>query len=342
MVKFGPRNFNRLALAARLARPSGALTRRGRMIRPATAVAKRTAPRLASLTMVQRRRKHNLGRRPIQNPGGIVTQSVFSRYTKPSFGAKVRKNASSPNYGITNASATFDALSGFQGVNAQSYCFQSQLISLFGNMPTTAPAGNETRRLLYESFQRKIMYTNASSASAILDLYDIVCKQDCDLFADAAWSDGVNMETSLPAGTPPYKVLGIKPWHSQRFNEFYTVVKKTTVNLTAGASHQHSVSIKPNAIIKEQRVRENTAYRGLSYVTIAVVKGVPVCDDADVPRLVSTAPIRIDIVSETSQKYRWISDTDTDLYVTNNLTTLLQPENMNVFQGQAQPVTAAQ
>lgn len=342
MVKFGPRNFNRMQALARLARPS-TTTRRARM-KPSTSAAKvaRSAVRIASKTLLQRRRKHNQGRNPIQNPGGIVTQSVFSRYNKPSFSAKVRKSASAPNYEISNSPANFEALSGFQAHNGQTFGSQGMFLSLFAKMPTTAPAGNETRRLLFESYNRKIMYTNASSASAVLDLYDIVCKNDCDIFANDAWTAGVAMETSIPAGTPPVNVLGIKPWHSQRFNEFFKVVKKTTVNLTAGASHQHNVSLKLNVIMKEQRARENVCYRGITHATIAVVKGVPVCDDGDVPRLVSTAPIKIDIVVETSSKYRWITDADTDLYITNGLVTLLQPENMNVFQGQAQPVTAAQ
>lgn len=315
--------------------------------RPLVGTRKRLAPRTASrvasktLTMYQRKRKQE-SFRPIQNPGGIVTQSKFNIRYRNSISALIRKNASAPNYDISNGVGSFEALSGFQGSIDSSYCLQSQLQTVFSRMPATAPTGNATRRMLYESFMRKIVFTNASSASAVLDLYDIACKEDNDLFVKASWSDGVNMETTLPSGTPPVNVLGIRPWHSQRFNQFFRVIRKTTVNLTAGASHQHNVSLQLNALVKEQRVNENVCYRGLSFFTIAVVKGVPVCDDADAPRLVSTAPIQIDYVTETAQKYRWITDTDTDLYITNNLTTLLQPENMNVFQGQAQPVTKAQ
>lgn len=345
MVKFNPRNFNRLALASRLVRPSGGLTRRGRMNPPATAAAKaaRAAVRVASKTMLQRRRKHNQGRNPIQNPGGIITQSKFMSYRKPLFGAKVRKAASSPNYEVINGPGSFEALSGFQGAANNSLFTQGGFLRILNAMPTAAPAGNYTRRFLLERLESKITYTNASSASAVLDIYQISCKADNDLIsALAAWQDGITMETTLPAGTPPWAVLGIKPWHSQRFKEFFQVSKHYTVNMCAGSSHQHTTLLSPNVILKEQRIRENNSYAGLTQFVLAVVKGVPVCDDADLPRLVSTAPIKIDIVAETNTKYRWISDTDTDLYITNNLVTLLQPENMNVFQGQAQPVTSAQ
>lgn len=327
---------------------SGALT----VARPRLGVRKYTKPigprmanrkfyktKVGSATAVQRKRR-NIRRAPLQNPGGIITQSVFTRYNKASFSAKVRKNASNPNYEILNGVGNFEALSGFQSSMSHAHNAQGLLLSAIGKMPTPVPAGNFTRRMLLESYQRKTMFTNASSAGSILELYDIVTKQDNDLDARNAWIDGITMETTLPAGTPPYNVLGVKLWHSQRFNEFFKVVKKTIVNLAPGASHQHAISLKPNLIIKEQRIRENVSYRGLTYFTIAVVKGVPVCDDADVPRLVSTAPIKIDWVSEVSTKYRWVNDIDTDLYITNGLTTLIQPEVMNTFGSAPLPVTS--
>lgn len=326
------------------------LARRATRVNTAKKVASSVRPRLAvkaktrSLTMVQRRRKHNQGRNPIQNPGGIITQTRYSSYRKPLFGAKVRKAASSPNYEVINGPGNFEALSGFQGAASGSIFTQAALLRILNAMPnpTGQPVGNFTRRFLLERIEQKVTYTNASSASCILDLYQVVCKQDNDLVsALTAWQDGVIMETSLPAGTPPWAVLGIKPWHSQRFKEFFAISKSYSINLSPGASHQHTVLLSPNVIMKEQRIRENNCYKGLTNFVLAVVKGVPVCDDNDVPRLVSTAPIKIDIVTENNTKYRWISDLDTDLYITNNLTTLLQPESMNTFGSAAAAVTSA-
>lgn len=317
----------------------------GPRARPRLATAKRTAARTASKTMLTQPRQRRALRMPLQNPGNIITQSLYTAYRKAQFGAAVRKVASSPNYEVINGPGNFEALSGFQGAVSGSIFTQAALLRILNAMPNPAgvPAGNFTRRFLLERIEQKVTYTNASSASCVLDLYQVAVKQDNDLVsALTAWQDGVIMETSLPAGTPPWAVLGIKPWHSQRFKEFFKIVYSKSVNLAAGASHQHTTVLSPNMIMKEQRVRENNCYKGLTQFVLAVVKGVPVCDDADVPRLVSTAPIQVDIVTENNTKYRWISDTDTDLYITNNLTTLLQPENMNVFQGQAQPVTKAQ
>lgn len=324
------------------------IARRATRVNTAKKVASSVRPRLAvkpktrSLTMVQRRRKHNQGRNPVQNPGGIITQTRYSSYRKPLFSAKVRKAASAPNYIVFNFPATFEALSGFQGATSTSIFNQGSLLGIIGAMPASAPTGNFTRRFLLERIEQKITYTNASSASCILDIYQVVCKQDNDLTsALAAWQDGVQMETSLPPGTPPWAVLGIKPWHSQRFKEFFQVSKNYSINLSPGASHQHTVMLSPNVIMKEQRIRENNCYKGLTSFVLAIVKGVPVCDDNDVPRLVSTAPIKIDIVSESNTKYRWIADVDTDLYITNNLTTLLQPESMNTFGSAPAAVTSA-
>lgn len=341
MVKF----FSPLALGPRL------MGRTRNAYRPAKINKSRKAPALARktrtaskvVTLVERKRRlQPIDHKTIQNAGGIVTQSKFGSYRKPNFSALVRKHASSPNYSIVNQPGSFSALSGFQGFQFFPLMRQGELQPILNAMPAQAPAGNATRRFLLERVQANIVYTNASSASCTVDLYDIATKLDNDLSISNAWQNGIAMETTLPAGTPPVAVLGVKPWQSQQFKEFFKVVRTTHVNLAAGASHRHNISLGPNILLKEQRVLENVNYAGLTYFTLAVVKGVPVCDDNDVPRLVSTAPITIDRVSEVNMKYRWISDTDTDLYITNNMVTLLQPEAMNVFQGQATAVTKAE
>lgn len=341
MVKFNVGMRGRTARIGNPRLPYGGFTRSAAVV-PRLGLAKKAAAKTAAKTMLGRPRRRQQQRGPIQNPGNIITQSMYKAYSPARFGAAVRKAASSPNYEVINGPGNFEALSGFQGAVSGSIFTQAALLRIINAMPAAAPAGNFTRRFLLERIEQKVTYTNASSASATLDIYQVACKQDNDLVsALTAWQDGVTMETSLPAGTPPWAVLGIKPWHSQRFKEFFKIVSHKVVNLAAGASHQHTTMLTPNVILKEQRIRENNCYKGLTQFVLAVVKGVPVCDDADVPRLVSTAPIQVDIVTENNTKYRWIADVDTDLYITNNLTTLLQPENMNVFQGQAQPVTKA-
>lgn len=331
-------------------RPRGLtrVARRGRppLYRPGTgtqkALARRNRLKSKVKTMLMHKKKNDFSNKKlIQNPGNIITQSAFKSYKKPAFGALVRKNATAPNYEIINFSSTFDALSGLQMAGISATQVNSSFTRILNTMPATAPVGNFTRRFLLERSDFKVTYTNASSASAIMTLFDIVVKQDCDINNPLqAWINGSQM-SAVGTGPDAWKIIGSKPWHSQQFKQFFKIVRTTNVNLAAGASHQHNVLLSPNVVMNEQRIRENSCYKGISYFTLALVKGVPVCDDNDVPRLVSTAPIQIDIVGEVNTKYRWISDTDTDLYYTNGLVTLLQPENMNVFQGQAQPVTKA-
>lgn len=339
MVKFlGP-----LALGPRL------MGRTRNAYRPAKINKSRKAPALARkaraatkvVTLVERKRRQPLDHKTIQNAGGIVTQSYYKAYRKPNFTALVRKNASSPNYQVGNGPNNFAALSGLQGYQSYPLMRRNELNLILNAMPAQAPTGNATRRFLLERVQSNIVYTNASSASCTLDLYDIAVKRDHDIASPAdAWAAGIQMETTTPSS--PVTILGIKPWQSQQFNEFFKVVRTTHVNLAAGAAHRHNIALSPNVLMKEQRIAENVCYAGITYFTLAVVKGVPVCDDSDVPRLVSTAPIQIDVVREFSVKYRWVSDVDSDLYISNNLVTLLQPEAMNVFQGQATAVTKAE
>lgn len=290
--------------------------------------------------LMQKRKNKSQQSKPIQNPGNIITQSFFKSYRPPKFSALVRKNASSPNYEIINAPQTFEALGGFQGYHFQPLMQRSNFDRILAAMPAQAPAGNATRRFLVERVQMNIVYTNASSASCTLDLYDVAVKQDSDLSPLTAYTAGLNM-SAIPTSAVSPQILGAKLWHSSQFKEFFKVIRTTHVNLAAGASHKHNVSLSPNVIMKEQRIRENVNYKGITYITVAFVKGVPVCDNNAVPRLVSTAPIQIDVVAEQNTKYRWVSDVDTDLYFTNNMVTLANPENMNVFEGAALPVTKA-
>lgn len=338
MVKFSPIATLR-GRTYRLGNPS----RFGGSTRKALAARKSVKPRLGSKTktIVERKRKQQSSR-PLQNPGGIVTQSYHSAYRKPTLSAFVRKQVSSPDYYVTNVANSFAALSGFQGFNMFQLARREDMNAILGSMPAQVPAGNATRRFLLQKILSNAVYTNASSASCTLDIYDCAVKFDNDLSPTAAWTNGIAMETTLPAGTPPVSVLGIKPWQSQQFKSFFKIIKTTHVNLAAGASHKHNISLTPNQLLKEQYIAENLNYAGLTYLCVVVVKGVPVCDSDDVPRLVSTAPIQIDTVREMSYKFSWVSNIDTDLTIANNMVTLIQPEAMNVFQGQATAVSKAE
>lgn len=297
--------------------------------------------KVGSKTMLGRGRRKALDHKTIQNAGGIITQSSFSSSRRPTAAAYIRKNASSPDYYISNTYDSFSALSGFQATRHFPLIRQTDLQQLLATMGSAAPAGNLTRQFVLSKVISNVVLTNASSASCTIDLYDVATKFDNDLSMLNAFSQGIAMETTLPSGTPPGNVLGIKLWQSQQWNSFFKIIKTRHINLAAGASHKHSISLSPNKILKEQYINENVNYAGLTYFTVAVVRGVPVCDSDDVPRLVSTAPIVIDVVRDWSYKMAWLENYDTDLNIVNNMVTLLQPENMNVFQGQAQPVTSA-
>lgn len=300
----------------------------------------RLRTRTRTATTVQRRRLKPVDHKTFQNAGGIVTQSYFTKYNKPSYNAIVKKNAASPSYYITNQPSSFNASCGFQGSSIFQVGTRVDLDTIFTSLGLPpSPNTNKTGRMLLEQTLANIVFTNSSSVSCTLDLYDIVCKQDNDITNPLqSFSSGVAMETTA---SQPDQVLGVKPWQSQQFNEFNIITRTTHVNLAPGAAHRHNIRIANNTVVKRQRVEENEHYRGISHYVLAIVKGIPVSDEVGSPseREVSTAPIRIDWVSEVSYKVRFVMDQDVDLAITNNMVTLLAPDSMNTFRSASQPVS---
>lgn len=305
-----------------------ASARLGARRRLATAARQALRSRVGSMVM-QRRKLKPINHKTIQNAGGYITQSYFSAFNPPTAKGYIIKKASQPTYSVTNFPSTFNCDTGLQGAGFVVLGNRDFINPLFNLQQSPSPASNLTRSIFIERIQANVVYTNASSASCTIDLYDIACKVDNDITnALQAWRTGLAMETT---SSTPDQMLGTKLWMSQKFKQFFKVVKTTHVNLAAGACHRHNITLTPNRVMNEQRVFENVNYAGLTYTTIAIVKGVPVCDDEVTPRLVSSAPIVIDEVWEINHKFRYVVDNDTDVFIQNNMISLVKPEVMNTF-----------
>lgn len=302
-------------------------------------IALRTALRARTATITQQKRKLKpITAKTVQNAGGYITQSYFSAVRRAKGRALAVKKTSAPTYSVTNFPSTFNCPTGLQGAGFVVLLNRDFINPLFNLQQTPSPASNLTRNILLERVQANVVYTNALSASCTIDLYDIACKQDNDITnALQAWRVGLAMETT---SSTPDQMLGTKLWMSMKFKQFFKVLRCTHVNLAAGASHRHNISLSPNYLMNEQRCQENINYKGLTYTTIAIVKGVPVCDDEVTPRLVSTAPIQIDEVWEINHKFRYVVDNDTDVFIQNNMISLVKPEVMNTFGSAPLPVTS--
>lgn len=328
------------------ARNIGASARLGGVTRLARAAAKaaRTKTRTKVIQLHNRQKKPERFRH-VENPGGYITASAFKAYRKPHLSAAIQKYSAMPSYYVTNGSDSLSVQSGFQNAIWMALNNRDLMNYYYSLMPGPTPAGNNTRRFVLLRTQAQIMYTNSTTASCTMDLYDIVCKRDSDIVNPlTAWANGIAMQTTTPSN--PYEILGVKPWQSQQFKEFFKIARTTRVNLAPGATHKHSVTLSPNQVIREQMVLENRCYKGLTYFTMAVVKGVPVSDVVTPdppppanPRVVSTAPIRIDVVVEYNTKLSFVNDFDNDISITDNLVTLVNPETLNTFGSAATAIT---
>lgn len=304
-------------------------------------VAQRRVARANQLIRHERKYRLSPFHKSLNNAGGVITRSSYGATGVMSGKDYVRRNAAQPTYLVQNTPTQFNALCGEQGIFWLGLQNRSQLQQYFAQIPSSTPTNNKTRAIFVDYTIATSHYTNASNASCTIDLYDVVVKQDNDIASPLqAWSDGITMELVTP-GTGSINSLGILPNMSEQFKEFFKIVNVTHVNLAAGATHCHNISLKPRKVCKEQRVQENVNMTGWTYFTLVVVRGVPVSDKTGqdpAVREVSSAPIAIDVVYTISSKFRWIADIDTDLTVINGMVTLVNPDVMNTFNSQAVPV----
>jgi len=54
-------------------------------------------------------------------------------------------------------------------------------------------------------------------------------------------------------------LIGSSPYDSPFFKDHFKVVRRNIIQLTPGASHRHTVSLKPNRLVKEEDVNVNSS-----------------------------------------------------------------------------------
>lgn len=227
------------------------------------------------------------------------------------------------------------------------YYDQVPLTNMFNTVSGTE---NASRRLYLEDAYCEYTFTNASNTVAYVTLYDLWFKREMDttdspkFLPEGAWNAGEIQE----GNSIGLQMVGSYPTRVSLFNEYYKIAQKKVHLMMPGEVHKHRVSVRPHKFITNNRVNDSIRYAGLSAATMFSAVGTPV-DNAGTTTAfydpsgalihggydasgnilssnllvgaVTTSPVAINIVWQGRYTFRWIDDMDSDINISNTLTT---------------------
>lgn len=322
--------------------PSGTAVVRRRSARPvgrprltAAQTAARTrlrtsgAPRFARSAVMVQRRKQNIKKTMVRaSQGGLPSFSKFQLINKPNKYVLAQKRVSAPNYWLQNAATQIVNAEGFQNANLYVWDSTTQLGNILGYVPGVSGAPSIPKRYHLESVVGELLMTNSSLATQYVDIYDIVRKRDTGnaTYTDNpldAWRYGVSDQTVTSPDLEAWKNVMSLPTDSKLFNDYFRVIKRNHIGLVAGATHRHSVILKPNKIIDSELIRRsNGDLAGYAVYCLVVINGQPASISDEAGAIVTTAKTALDVVYSGRFKYSFVND-NTNLWTVNdNLSTL--------------------
>jgi len=125
------------------------------------------------------------------------------------------------------------------------------------------------------------------------------------------WDDGMKDADSGTSGNTRGVInLNATPFNSSELCSKFKILKKTVIQLAAGQSHIHKVNIRANRLINRDMVDDYNFYRGVSFLTIAVLHGMPYNDSTD-KQLVCVGDAHVDWVKSERHMFRFVKDQET-------------------------------
>jgi hypothetical protein len=188
---------------------------------------------------------------------------------------------------------------------------QTSISDQLGDQTTTAATIGSARVMMYEC-NLVSMFTNNSTASVILELYDVLVKKPTNGSTVNSWKNGLTGNqmgdgiAPLSGGSGNAGQWGTKPYTSMVFRQHFRVRKVTRKIMAPGQTHRHVVKIAPNRMLNdttESAQWDNFQYlSNLSYCLMGVVSGGQVDRSSD-EITISTASGQIDYVIQQTYRY---------------------------------------
>lgn len=234
----------------------------------------------------------------------------------------------------------------------------------------TALAGQEVnrsgpRRFVLESYYSETSITNNTTGSQEVELYDLVTKQDLPFIKSfvigtntylvganpiAYMVEGIAAAQAAATGSVVQTALlvGTNPFDSPFFKDHFKVVKRTIIQMSPGASHRHTVSLKPNRLCKEEDYGfapgtptpsgSIIATAGFQCFTMGIIRPYGAVDITATPNIPHCPRGSVVTVQSMRYKYTEVVGLQSNLRYNTQITT--PPSNADVF-AYVNPLTGA-
>lgn len=271
--------------------------------------------------------------------GGLPSFSKFALTNKPNKTLLAMKRVSAPNYRVYNGSEQIVNLEGFQNAGVYAWNDRGDLLAIQALVPaqtTTYPFAPNRYHL--ESMVGELLMTNSSLATQYIDIYDIVQKRDTGYNPGApgtgptanplnAWKYGVSDQSPTAPDLNAWECINSLPTDSKLFNDWFRIIKRSHIGLTAGATHRHSVVLKPNKIVDAELLQRcNGNLAGFTCYSMVVINGQPASVKSEAGAVVTTATTALDVVVARRTKYSYVQDNTTVWNVVDNLQSLVNEQ----------------
>lgn len=199
---------------------------------------------------------------------------------------------------------------------------RSQLFEVAGTSPGNAlTATQNSFKLIVDNVTTKYTITNFNGTPAIIDVYDVIAKQNSTSLTEMdpldTWLLGLTSQrgTNVPANQPNLQTVGLVPTVSYNFNRYWKIVKRCHVELGPGEHHDHVVVHSPNRLIDLEMIQSKTsgdvqantgAIRDLTQYTFIVARGTPV-ENGQGSGNVTLSSVRIGVVALRTTRVRAVS-----------------------------------
>lgn len=235
----------------------------------------------------------------------------------------IAKRVVNPQTVRANGASNWSVGYGVQSVNILGFMSKSQLVAI----KTAANGGVATDnnlKLFLKSGLMRVNFRNTANTNMRCTIYDCVTRRTPPSSAlDApseVWAKG--MTDFSVTGT--YSTVGMTPFKSPEFREYFRVNKATTVSLEPGQEHQHTVYHKWNKIVNSTHFDNapGEAVAGLTRYFMLVWHGTLGHEALD-EGTVTTSSGKLDYMFTSQYSYGFIQEVLPSFTNTNTLDTTI-------------------
>jgi len=269
---------------------------------------RRVRPRMArSYTFTKTKTKQRSGKVITHGDNQSFSHNTIGKKWLSRFDLSMLRKIVSPQTVFSNANANVSSAQGKQAALVFSFLTKTELTAM-----ETAAAGAATAvptKLFLKGGKYVLRLRNQANTNCRLSIYDIVTKRNTVSTAldnpAEVWTKGFT-----DYGTLTKETVGMTPYRSPEFNQYFGVNRVTTVSLEPGQQHDHTVYHKYNRVVDSIQFQNNvgTAIAGLTRYIMIVFHGTLGHESATATS-VTYMPITLDYASQHEYTYGYIQKT---------------------------------